>query len=128
MTDKQGVVEQVHVSIQVEIGLWTAGGRGGVLSSHELGKDVHAPGYYLHIDNTGCFLAAGMWRPEASALAKVRERIATRPAGWKRARDARSFKSTITLDGESLKRPPRGYSDILILILYFILRKPICSN
>ena len=81
----------------------------GIQFRHELGKDVHAPGYYLHIDNTGCFLAAGMWRPEALALAKVRERIATRPANWKRARDARAFKATFSLDGESLKRPPRGY-------------------
>ncbi len=83
----------------------------GIQFRHELGKDVHAPGYYLHIDNTGCFLAAGMWRPEALALAKVRERIATRPANWKRARDARAFKATFSLDGESLKRPPRGYSE-----------------
>ena len=52
-----------------------------------------------------------MWRPEASALAKVRERIATRPANWKRARDARAFKSVYSLDGESLKRPPKGYSE-----------------
>lgn len=82
----------------------------GIQFRHELGKDVHAPGYYMHIDNTGCFLAAGMWHPGASALAEVRERIATRPANWKRARDARAFKATFSLDGEVLKRPPRGYS------------------
>jgi uncharacterized protein (TIGR02453 family) len=83
----------------------------GIQFRHEFAKDVHAPGYYLHIDNTGCFLAAGIWRPEPGALAGVRERIATRPDEWRRARDARGFKATFQLGGESLKRPPRGYSE-----------------
>ena len=47
----------------------------GIQFRHELGKDVHAPGYYLHIETTGCFLAAGMWRPEPGALKRIRERI-----------------------------------------------------
>ena len=38
----------------------------GIQFRHELGRDVHAPGYYLHIDNTGCFLAAGI--PRTSLL------------------------------------------------------------
>ncbi len=83
----------------------------GIQFRHEFAKDVHAPGYYMHIDNTGCFLAVGIWRPESSALANVRERIATRPADWKKARDARAFKSTFEFGGESLKRPPRGYNE-----------------
>jgi uncharacterized protein (TIGR02453 family) len=83
----------------------------GIQFRHEYAKDVHAPGYYLHIDNTGCFLAAGIWRPEPSALANVRQRIATRPADWKKARDARGFKSTFEMGGQSLKRPPKGYSE-----------------
>jgi uncharacterized protein (TIGR02453 family) len=45
------------------------------------------------------------------ALANVRERIATRPGEWKKARDARGFKSTFEFGGQSLKRPPRGYSE-----------------
>ena len=82
----------------------------GIQFRHELGKDVHAPGYYLHVDNEGCFLAAGMWHPDSTALAKVRERIATRPQNWKRASRGKAFQSLFSLDGASLKRPPRGYT------------------
>lgn len=83
----------------------------GIQFRHELGKSVHAPGYYVHIDNSGCFLAVGMWRPEPEALARVRQHIVERPNEWKKARDARAFRSTFELGGESLKRPPRGYSE-----------------
>ena len=41
----------------------------GIQFRHEYAKYVHAPGYYLHIDNTGCFLAAGIWRAEPGAFA-----------------------------------------------------------
>ena len=42
--------------------------------------DVHAPGYYIHIEPNQCFLAGGMWHPESSALRAVREAIAEDPA------------------------------------------------
>ncbi|MFV2089553.1 MAG: DUF2461 domain-containing protein [Pseudomonadales bacterium] len=82
----------------------------GIQFRHELARDVHAPGFYLHIDNTGCFLAAGAWRPESAALAKIRVRIQGHPTQWKKVRDARTFSSLYELGGTSLKRPPRGYS------------------
>ena len=81
----------------------------GIQFRHEYAKDVHAPGFYLHIDNSGCFLAAGCWRPEPDALKKIRARIHERPRDWQKARDARGFKSLYVLGGSSLKRPPRGY-------------------
>ena len=81
----------------------------GIQFRHELAKDVHAPGFYLHIDNTGCFLAAGAWRPESAAVAKIRARIFEKPRDWSRVRDGRALKSLYTLGGTSLKRPPRGY-------------------
>jgi uncharacterized protein (TIGR02453 family) len=81
----------------------------GIQFRHELGKDVHAPGYYLHIDNEGCFVAAGMWRPDPSSLARVRERITERPQDWRKARDSRPFRTAFELGGASLKRPPKGF-------------------
>ena len=81
----------------------------GIQFRHEYAKDVHAPGFYLHIDNSGCFLAAGCWRSEPEALKKIRARIHERPRDWQKARDARGFKSLYVLGGSSLKRPPRGY-------------------
>ena len=81
----------------------------GIQFRHELAKDVHAPGFYLHIDNSGCFLAAGAWRPESDALKKIRLRIHERSRDWCRVRDARAFKTLFEFGGASLKRPPRGY-------------------
>jgi uncharacterized protein (TIGR02453 family) len=67
------------------------------------GKDVHTPGFYLHLEPGACFAAAGLWHPDSAALAKVREAIATRPADWKKARVG------LSLEAERLRRPPRGY-------------------
>ena len=82
----------------------------GIQFRHERGRDVHAPGYYLHIETTGCFLGAGMWRPEPAALKAIRERIAERPDAWRKVLRSRRFNSEFTLAGNTLKRPPRGFS------------------
>ena len=82
----------------------------GIQFRHERGKDVHAPGYYLHIETTGCFLGAGMWRPEPAALRAIRERIAVRPEAWRKVVQSRGFKSEYALSGNALTRPPRGFA------------------
>lgn len=82
----------------------------GIQFRHEQGKDVHAPGYYLHIETTGCFLGAGMWHPEPAALKAIRERIAEHPDAWRKVLRSRRFKSEFTFGGNSLKRPPRGFA------------------
>ncbi len=81
----------------------------GIQFRHEDGKDVHAPGLYVHIEPKGCFLGAGMWHPDSKPLQAIRERIAEDPKGWKRVRDAKAFTSRFELQGDSLKRPPRGF-------------------
>jgi len=81
----------------------------GIQFRHEQARDVHAPGYYVHIDPDQVFLGAGMWRPAADALRSIRERIAARPAEWVRIRDDRGFKRHFRLGGERLSRPPRGF-------------------
>jgi uncharacterized protein (TIGR02453 family) len=83
----------------------------GIQFRHEAGKDVHAPGLYLHIAGKECFLGAGMWHPEASALSAVRETIAADPKHWQRIRDGKRFRKHWSLAGDSLKRPPRGYTE-----------------
>jgi uncharacterized protein (TIGR02453 family) len=82
----------------------------GIQFRHEQAKDVHAPGFYVHIDPEQVFLGAGMWRPESSALASIRQRISDKQAEWLRTRDDKSFKRHFNLGGESLSRPPRGYA------------------
>jgi len=81
----------------------------GIQFRHEAGKDVHAPGFYVHLEPSGCFLAAGMWHPESGALKGVRDGIVADPAGWRKARDAKAFRRVWDLAGESLARAPRGY-------------------
>lgn len=81
----------------------------GIQFRHEQARDVHAPGYYVHIDPDRVFLGAGMWRPAPDALRGIRERIAAKPSEWTRARDDQGFRRHFHLGGESLSRPPRGF-------------------
>ena len=72
--------------------------------------DVHAPGFYLHLEPRGSFAALGLWHPATENAYAIRERIAGDPAGWKRAAHSRRFEGLYGgLEGESLKRPPRGF-------------------
>ncbi len=81
----------------------------GIQFRHEQAKDVHSPGYYLHIDPDQVFVGVGMWRPDAEPLRAIRERIAAKPAEWRRAAYEKTFRRHYELGGESLKRPPRGF-------------------
>ncbi len=81
----------------------------GIQFRHELGPDVHAPGFYVHIEPGECFLAVGCWRPERDALAHIRQAIVERPGVWRRASTASPFRQLFELVGDRLKRPPRGF-------------------
>lgn len=81
----------------------------GIQFRHEQARDVHAPGYYVHIDPDEVFLGVGLWRPEPGVLAAIRERISAKQAEWLRAREDRTFKRHFGWSGQSLTRPPRGY-------------------
>ncbi len=81
----------------------------GIQFRHEQARDVHAPGYYLHIDPDEVFLGVGLWRPEPTALTAIRDRISHKQAEWLRARDDKAFKRHYQLGGQSLTRPPRGF-------------------
>jgi uncharacterized protein (TIGR02453 family) len=75
----------------------------GIHFRHRAGKDVHAPGFYLHLEPGQVFMAGGIWHPDSPALKAIREAIDEDPAAWKRAK-------RIGLDdGEALVRVPRGF-------------------
>jgi len=82
----------------------------GIQFRHEVGKDVHAPGYYVHIEPGDCFIGAGLWHPEADALFKIRSAIAKKPEAWIKARDDKKFSKTFELVGDSLANAPRGFA------------------
>jgi uncharacterized protein (TIGR02453 family) len=80
----------------------------GVRFPHEESKNVHAPGYYLHLEPGEIFAAAGIWHPDPVTLKKVRDAIVANCPGWKRA-IAQTLRGECTLGGDSLKKVPRGY-------------------
>lgn len=82
----------------------------GIQFRHDLGKDVHAPGFYVHVSSAECFLAVGCWRPDPAALARIRDRIVDQPELWYAARDDHDFCARWSLSGDRLTRPPRGYA------------------
>jgi uncharacterized protein (TIGR02453 family) len=75
----------------------------GIHFSHASGKDAHAPVFYLHLEPDGCFAAAGVWHPDNNALTKIRSAIIAEPALWAKA------KRKLEIEGDTLKRPPRGF-------------------
>jgi uncharacterized protein (TIGR02453 family) len=82
----------------------------GIQFRHEAGKDIHAPGYYVHIEPDRCFVGAGLWRPDADALFKIREAIVKNGDAWVAARDDKNFCKHFTIEGDALANAPRGYA------------------
>ncbi len=71
---------------------------------HRSGKDVHVPGFYLHLEPGMCFGAAGIWHPDARTLIMIRKAIVNRLQDWQKVR------KKIQLEGDRLVRPPKGFS------------------
>ena len=82
----------------------------GIQFRHTAGKDVHAPGYYVHITPAECWLGVGSWRPDSPTLKGFRESIADKPERWQALLDAPAYQDTWEPGGESLKRAPKGFS------------------
>ena len=81
----------------------------GIQFRHEQAKDVHAPGYYVHLAPDEAFVGVGLWRPAPDALAAIRQRLADKSAEGKNACGSPVFRRHFELAGESLSRPPRGF-------------------
>jgi len=76
---------------------------------HQDGKDVHAPGFYLHLEPGNVFVGTGIYHPDNRTLTKIRDAIVDHPDRWRRIITSRAFKENWALGGDSLKNPPRGY-------------------
>jgi uncharacterized protein (TIGR02453 family) len=84
----------------------------GIQFRHERGKDVHAPGFYLHIEPSACFAGVGMWRPEPKVARQIRDAIYENPDLWKKATKYKAFTNTWNVDPEEedmLKRVPKEF-------------------
>jgi uncharacterized protein (TIGR02453 family) len=64
-------------------------------------RDVHQPGFYVHLSPGECFVGAGSWAPDAAALARIRAAIVAKPTAW-------APLAKLPLWGESYARPPKG--------------------
>ncbi len=81
----------------------------GIQFRHKAGKDAHAPGFYLHLEPGSCFVGVGIWHPDGETTKRIRTFLVENTARWKRITGAKSFRETFELQGDSLKRPPRGF-------------------
>ena len=81
----------------------------GVQFRHEMGRDVHSPGFYVHIAPGECFLGVGTWHPDGASLRLIRQAIVERPDRWRRATRGKRFRECFALAGDSLKRSPRDF-------------------
>jgi uncharacterized protein (TIGR02453 family) len=84
----------------------------GIQFRHSQGKDVHAPGFYLHLEPGACFAGVGMWKPEAVLAREIRQAIHDRPDEWRRATRSKRFTDVWALEGgeeHTLKRVPREF-------------------
>ena len=79
----------------------------GLHFRHAAGKDVHAPGFYLHLEPDEVFTGCGLWHPESLVLAKVRDAIVASPRAWQSIKA--KLPDGFSIEGERLARPPRGY-------------------
>lgn len=83
---------------------------GAVQFRHALGKDAHAPGFYVHLDPEEIFYGGGVWQPPSPALLKIREAIRDRGDKWLKAKTGAAFDQRFgQIRGDSLTRPPRGF-------------------
>jgi uncharacterized protein (TIGR02453 family) len=89
------------------------------------GKKNPTAGYYFHLEPGNSFLAGGLWMPEPSILAKVRQEIDYNADEWSRiVNDKNSRKHFKGGLDQSLKlvRPPKGYTEDNPAIDFLLLK------
>jgi uncharacterized protein (TIGR02453 family) len=82
----------------------------GIQFRHDAGKDIHAPGFYVHLEPNASFVGVGMWHPETAVARQIRQAINDDPSGWKKAVKGRAFADIWSIEPdeeETLKRVPR---------------------
>jgi uncharacterized protein (TIGR02453 family) len=81
----------------------------GISFPHRAAKDVHSPGFYLHLEPGDVFIGAGIWQPDTKTAHTIRSSIVERSAAWKKAAHTQPFSKSFGLMEESLVRAPRGF-------------------
>lgn len=76
---------------------------------HKSGKDVHAPGFYLHLEPEKSLSGIGIWQPQKEALANIRQRIVDHASEYDGIVGAAELTAVFEPDGDTLKRAPKGF-------------------
>ncbi|MBL4802710.1 MAG: DUF2461 domain-containing protein [Emcibacter sp.] len=77
---------------------------------HHMGKDAHAPGFYVHLEEGNIIYGGGIWTPPSDALGKIRQRIVDKPNKWQAVISDKGICDQFGgIRGDGLKRPPRGF-------------------
>ncbi len=93
------------------------------------GKKSEGPGYYMHVQPGGSFLAGGIWMPMAETLKKIRKEIDYSGAELEKIeQDPEVQKVFKGIEGEKLKTSPRDYSADHPYIEYLKLKSFILSS
>jgi len=72
---------------------------------HEARRKVEGvPSFYLHLAPRECFGGGGVYHLDTPALTRVRQHIVAQPKRW-----AAVLASGVDIEGERLKRPPKGF-------------------
>lgn len=83
---------------------------GAVQFRHALGKDAHAPGFYVHLAPDEVFYGGGVWTPPSPHLLKIREAVRDSGKAWTKATSGAAFEKRFGgVRGDQLTRPPRGF-------------------
>jgi uncharacterized protein (TIGR02453 family) len=81
----------------------------GIHFRHAAAQDVHAPGFYLHLEPGAVFAGMGIWRPDSATLGRIRDAIAEDPEAWTAVLAETTRGDRMQLEGTTLKRAPAGY-------------------
>ena len=83
----------------------------GVMFGHSDGGEGPSPGFYLHFAPEEVFVGSGLWTPDTATQNRIRNAIVKHPDAWEKAsRPRKGFPGLASMhDGETLKRPPRGF-------------------
>ena len=115
-----GSLFRIHANLRFNPGGPPYKEQTGIQFRHVGGEDVHAPGFYLHLEpggepgsgpggSGGCFVGLGIWRPDRGTLTTLRDAMVDDPDAWRAAAHGRAFREVFELGGESLQRGPVGF-------------------
>jgi uncharacterized protein (TIGR02453 family) len=86
---------------------------GAHITSAQKKSDIHTrSGYYIHIGSGECMLAGGAYMPQGDWIKAIRQEIDYDGEALVNILKNKKFQETFgDLEGESLKRPPKGYDE-----------------